>query len=34
MLYSYVEGKDSVKDKQYPEGSTIFIIDHEFINVV
>jgi len=33
MLYSYVEGRDSVTDKQYPEGSTTFIIDHEFINM-
>jgi hypothetical protein len=33
-LYSYVEGRDSVTDKQYPEGGTTFIIDHEFINMV
>lgn len=33
-LYLYVEGRDSVIDKQYPEGSTTFIIDHEFINIV
>ena len=34
LLYSYVEGRDSVTDRQYPEGSTTFIIDHEFINMV